>query len=105
MTHDSAKIGLPRLTITNNLLLSGNPNRCSSRIGLDKSACVYSSQLQLAITGHNRPIGAHFHSGGAKFPYLGEDLYEAFGWSEEPIAGAAVCERATEHLHDMLSGD
>jgi hypothetical protein len=28
---------------------------------------------------HNRPIGAHFHSGGAKFPYLGEDLYEAFG--------------------------
>jgi hypothetical protein len=28
---------------------------------------------------HNRPIGAHFHSGGAKFPYLGDDLYEAFG--------------------------
>jgi hypothetical protein len=28
---------------------------------------------------HNRPIGAHFHSDGAKFPYFGEDLDEAFG--------------------------
>jgi hypothetical protein len=28
---------------------------------------------------HNRPIGAHFHSGGAKFSYFGEDFDEAFG--------------------------
>jgi hypothetical protein len=28
---------------------------------------------------HNRPIGAHFHSGGVELSYLGEDLDEAFG--------------------------
>jgi hypothetical protein len=26
---------------------------------------------------HNRPISAHFHSGGAKFAYFGEDLGES----------------------------
>jgi hypothetical protein len=31
------------------------------------------------INRHNRPIGAHFHSGGVELSYLGEDLDEAFG--------------------------
>jgi hypothetical protein len=26
---------------------------------------------------HKRPIGAHFHSGGAKFSYLSQDLEES----------------------------
>jgi hypothetical protein len=33
----------------------------------------------------NRPIGAHFHSSGRKFSYLGEDLDEAFGEPEKCI--------------------
>jgi hypothetical protein len=28
---------------------------------------------------HNRPIGAHFHSGGVEFSYFGQDFDEAFG--------------------------
>ena len=36
----------------------------------------------------NRPIGAHFHSGGLEFSYLGEDLDEAFGEPEKAIASA-----------------
>jgi len=59
----------------------------------------------MTLNRHKRPIGAHFRSGGVEFSYLGEDLDEAFGEPEEPIAGAAVWERATEHLHEMLGGN
>jgi hypothetical protein len=49
----------------------------------DDSFCKTRMSLPIlalsVLNRHNRPIGAHFHSGGAKFPYLGEDLYEAFG--------------------------
>jgi len=38
----------------------------------------------------NRPIGAHFHSGGRKFSYLGEDLDEAFREPEKLIASTTV---------------
>jgi hypothetical protein len=44
-----------------------------------QNADVAGSNPHFMQNRHNRPIGAHFHSGGAKFPYLGEDLYEAFG--------------------------
>ena len=54
---------------------------------------------------HNRPIASHFHSGGPEFSYLGQDLDEADGESEETIARIAVRERTAEHLHDVLSGD
>ena len=37
------------------------------------------NESRMAITGHNRPIGSHFHSGGVEFSYLGEDFDEAFG--------------------------
>ncbi len=40
----------------------------------------------------NRPIGAHFDSGGRKLSYLGEDLDEAFGEPEKPIANNTVWE-------------
>ena len=43
------------------------------------------------VNRHKRPIGAHFHSGGVEFSYLGQDFDEAFGEPEEPIASAAVC--------------
>ena len=39
-----------------------------------------------------------------EFSYLGEDLDEAFGEPEEPVANDSVWERTTEHLNDMLSG-
>ena len=54
---------------------------------------------------HNRPIASHFHSGGLEFSYLGQDLDEADGESEETIARITVRERTAEHLHDVLSGD
>jgi hypothetical protein len=54
---------------------------------------------------HKRPIGAHFHSGGAKFSYLGQDLEEALREPEDAIARMAVWERTAEHFHDVLSGD
>src|ERR1039458_8697498 len=54
---------------------------------------------------HKRPIGAHFHSGGAKCSYLGEDLEEALGEPEKTIAGMTVWEATAEHLHEVLSGD
>jgi hypothetical protein len=54
---------------------------------------------------HKRPIGAHFHLGGAKFSYLGQDLEEALGEPEETVARMTVWETAAEHLHDVLSGD
>ena len=61
--------------------------------------------LQLTRSGHKRPIASHFHSGGLKISYLGEDLDEADGESEEALASITVCERAAEHPHDVLSGD
>jgi hypothetical protein len=54
---------------------------------------------------HKRPIGARFHSGGAKCSYLGKDFEEALGEPEEMIASIAVRERTAEHLHDVLRGD
>jgi hypothetical protein len=59
----------------------------------------------LTLNRHKRPIGAHFRSGGVEFSYLGQDLEEALGEPEEPIASTTEWERATEHLHCMLSGD
>ena len=50
---------------------------------------------------HKRPIGSHFHSGGRKFSYLGEDLEEALGEPGETIARKTVWEATAEHLHDM----
>jgi hypothetical protein len=61
--------------------------------------------LSLCIIRHNWPIGSHFHSGGAKFPYLAQDLEEALGEPEETIARMTVWKTTAEHLHDMLSGD
>jgi hypothetical protein len=61
--------------------------------------------FQLARYRHNRPIASHFHSGGLEFSYLGQDLDEADGESEETIARITVRERTAEHLHDVLSGD
>ena len=54
---------------------------------------------------HNRPIASHFHSGDLEFSYLGQDLDEADGESEETIARITARERTAEHLHDVLSGD
>jgi hypothetical protein len=54
---------------------------------------------------HKRPIGAHFHSGGVEFSYLGQDLEEALGKAEEKVAHWTVWETTSEHLHDVLSGD
>src|SRR5664280_3086775 len=59
---------------------------------------------RIAQNRHKRPIGAHFHSGGVEFSYLGQDLEEALGEAEETIARSTVSERTAEHLHDMLSG-
>jgi hypothetical protein len=61
--------------------------------------------LEERIIRHKRPIGAHFHSGGAKFSYLSQDLEEALGEPEETIAHVTVWETTAEHLHDVLSGD
>jgi hypothetical protein len=33
----------------------------------------------ITVNRHNRPIGAHFHSGGVEFSYFGQDFDEAFG--------------------------
>ena len=60
---------------------------------------------QLSTSGHKRPIGAHFHSGGAKFSYLSQDLEESLGEPEETIARKTVWETTAEHLHDVLNGD
>jgi hypothetical protein len=53
----------------------------------------------------NRPIGAHFHSGGGEFSYFGEELDESFGEPEKPIAITTVGQGSAEHLHGMLSGE
>ena len=53
---------------------------------------------------HNRPIASHLRSGGLEFSYLGQDLDEADGESEETIARITVRGRTAEHLHDVLSG-
>jgi hypothetical protein len=47
---------------------------------------------------HNRPIASHFRSGGLEFSYFGQDLDEADGESEEPIARITVRERTVEHV-------
>ena len=60
---------------------------------------------QLLLNRHKRPIASHFHSGGLEFSYLGQDLDEAHGESEETIAAITVRERTAEHLHDVLSGE
>jgi hypothetical protein len=79
-THEST--GLP---VTTNTYVAGNTQQASYR--------------------HNRPFTSHFRSGGLEFSYLGQDLDEADGKSEETIARIAVRERTAEHLHDVLSGD
>ena len=53
----------------------------------------------------NRPISAHFHSGGWKLFYLGEDFGESIG---EPVEWRTFVndgERAAEHHHDVLCGE
>ena len=62
-------------------------------------------RVQMEVNRHNRPIASRFHSGRLEFSYLGQDLDEADGESEETIAGITVRERTAEHLHDVLSGD
>jgi hypothetical protein len=43
------------------------------------NAHVIKSNSRLTQNRHNRPIGAHFHSGGVEFSYFGQDFDEAFG--------------------------
>ena len=45
---------------------------------------------QFTLSPVNRPIGAHFHSGGGELSNFGEDLDEAFGEPEKPIASTTV---------------
>lgn len=52
--------------------------RLSERISPGK-AHVAGWDSPFALHRHNRPIGAHCHSGVVEFSYLGEDLDEAFG--------------------------
>lgn len=89
--------------------------RCRSDLGSDpgkyrqlaispKPSSI-SPRPQFMTSRHDRPIGTHLHSGGVEFSYLGQDLDEVFGQPEEPIASAAVWERSTEHLHEVLSDD
>jgi hypothetical protein len=43
------------------------------------NAHVTGKDSRLTTNRHNRPIGAHFHSGGVEFSYFGQDFDEAFG--------------------------
>jgi hypothetical protein len=51
---------------------------------------------------HNRPMSAHFHSGGLDFAYFGEDLGKPVGEPVKAIAPVAVWKGASEQLQRML---
>ena len=53
----------------------------------------------------NRPIAAHFCSGGLEVLYFGEDLGEAVCEPVEVSACRAVWEGAPEHQHEVLGGE
>jgi hypothetical protein len=50
----------------------------------------------------NRPIAAHFRSGGLEFLCFGEDLGESVCEPVEASACLAVWERTPEHQHEVL---
>ena len=58
--------------------------------------------LRLVPNRHNRPMSAHFHSGGLEFAYFGEDLCEPVGESIKALALVVVWERSAEHLQRVL---
>jgi hypothetical protein len=60
---------------------------------------------QLLPTDHNRPVSAHFHSGGFQFSYFGEDLGKPVCEPVERGAFIAVWEGAAEQLQGMLGSD
>jgi hypothetical protein len=57
---------------------------------LDSTGHMFRVLPQQVLNRHKRPIASHFHSGGAEFSYLSEDLDEADGEPEVTTASVAV---------------